>query len=309
MRRSRCYPGGYYEIVRPIDESTELFGYQIDKTRTLFENVKREEAEDARELADLLEFKMQLSDTESGSRTTPNLYTDGKETTSFTLPNGELFKEKRIKQALFHCVVGNVRAISQYLDVSTEAELCLHGTDNVGNTTLIMAAAEKSPEIVTLLLRHGADVEVINNKDRTALMVAALWGRIDSVKILLRANAPADLRGREGRSAEDFTRPTRKNEKERYIRSPAAADSVPERHADRRHIAFILGDSESNEQQDYSEPLTESESANNHFSKCEAKRAITLHGPVHELPVRNVSKTAAEPDRGKQFARISATSG
>ena len=44
------------------------------------------------------------------------------------------------------------------------------------NTTLVMATAEKSHKMVTLLLKYGADANAINNDGRTALIEAALWG-------------------------------------------------------------------------------------------------------------------------------------
>lgn len=68
------------------------------------------------------------------------------------------------------------------LSILAETELSLHGKDETGNTTLVMAAAEKSHEMVSLLLQHCADANAINNDGRSALMEAALWGRIKSVK-------------------------------------------------------------------------------------------------------------------------------
>lgn len=82
--------------------------------------------------------------------------------------------------------------------------------------------------MVSLLLQHGADANAINNDGRSALMEAALWGRIESVKALLKAQADKRLRDQIGLLAIDLAQPARKNEKERYRRSSnAAAERSP----------------------------------------------------------------------------------
>ena len=94
-------------------------------------------------------------------------------------------------------MLGNLHAISQYLSTSAEMKLFLHGKNETGNTTLVMAA----------------DANAINNDGRSALMEAALWGRAESVKALLNANTDKRLRDHEGRCAMDLAQPARKNEK------------------------------------------------------------------------------------------------
>jgi hypothetical protein len=37
-RLSHCHPGGHYEFILPIDESSKLVGYEIDKRRARFVN-------------------------------------------------------------------------------------------------------------------------------------------------------------------------------------------------------------------------------------------------------------------------------
>jgi hypothetical protein len=173
-----------------------------------------------------------------------------------------------------------------------------------------MAAAEKSHEMVSLLLENGADVNAVNNDGRNALMEAALWGRIESVKALLNSNADKRLQDRQGRSAMDLAQQCRENEKERYRRSRhAAAESVPERDRDRRHIVILLSDSNAEKRHAYTRPLSKSERNNYCFKKSQSEMTITLHGPIRSYPVPRINKTAAILDRGEQFAHISATSG
>lgn len=58
--------------------------------------------------------------------------------------------------------------------------------------------------MVSLLLQHGADANAINNDGQSALMEAALWGRIESVKALLKAQADKRLRDQIGLLAIDL---------------------------------------------------------------------------------------------------------
>ena len=141
-------------------------------------------------------------------------------------------------------------------------------------------------------------------------MEAALWGRVESVKALLNANADKRLRDHEARYAMDLAKPARENEKERYRRaSHAAAESVPERDRDRRHIVVLLGGSNSEKQHGYTGPLSESERNKYSFRNFQSEMALTLYGPIRSHHVPRVPKTAAVLDKGDQTSRISATSG
>lgn len=320
-RVSHCAgPGGQYEFIFPIDENSGLVGYEIDKRRACFVNSSLQadytddnlhsSNSDEDELADSFRSAMRISGTEPKPGPILNLYDDAREMETIPIFDGDTFEQKKILFAISNCIFGKLGAVSQYLETSTEAKLFLHGKDKTGNTTLIMAAAEQSDEMVSLLLQKGADVDAANNDGRTALMEAALWGRLRSVKALLESNASKSAKDCHGRSAIDLAQPTRRNEKERYSRSSlAAADNVPERDSDRRHIAILLGDSNAEKRHAYTRPLSESERNNYFFRKSESEMVITLHGPIERYPVPQIKKTAAVLDRGDQFARISATSG
>ncbi|KAK7937475.1 uncharacterized protein PG986_014343 [Apiospora aurea] len=262
-----------------------------------------------RELSDLFHSAMNISPIEPNHKPVLSLHKDSKEVSTINLLNGNTFEQKTILFALSECILGNLGTISRYIKNSADAELFLHGKDEDGSTTLIMAAAEENHEMVSLLLQSGAHVNAANNDGRSALMEAALWGRVKSVEALLKANADKCLRDKQGRCAMDLAQPRSANVEERYRRSPrAAADRLPERDRDRRHIIILLGDSNTQMSYAYTVPL--SSYRNDHwFTKSEAERAITLHGPIQRYSVPRISKTAAILDRGEQFARISATSG
>ncbi|KAJ6282174.1 hypothetical protein J3E71DRAFT_174259 [Bipolaris maydis] len=319
-RVSHCHTGGY-EFILPIDENSELVGYEIDKRRARFVNVslqtvQRDESlhspeQDECELGDLFRSAMNISVAEPNSAPALNLYKDARELETIVVSDNDTFEQPRIERVISECIAGNLRAVGQYLSTSAEKRLFLTGKDENGDTTLIMAATEKNHEMVSLLLQNGADANAINNNGRTALMEAALWGRIENVKALLSVNANKHLKDHEGRCAMDLAQPARKNEKERYRRFRlAAADCAPERDRDRRHIVVLLRDTVNAENQHkYTGPLSEAERNKYGFRKSGSEMAITFYGPICSYRVPYITKTAAVLDRGNQFARISATSG
>ncbi|KAI1139099.1 hypothetical protein F5Y05DRAFT_338702 [Hypoxylon sp. FL0543] len=316
-RVSHCYPGGQYEFRYPIDEEIGLVGYEIDKRRACFVNIDlkkdlcdEDSEEDESELVDRFSSAMNISSTNRKSDIGLNLDKDARELVTIPLSDGETLELETTVIAISDCVSGNVHTISRYLSTSTETNLFLHGKDDSGNTTLIMAASEKSREMVSLLLQHGAHANAVNNAGRSALMEAALWGRIESVKALLDAHADKCLRDHEGHRAIDLAKAARKNEKERCRRSKKAAEeSVAERDRDRRHIVLLLDDFNAGRQRAYTAPLSGSERNKYGFRISSYEMTITLHGPISSYPVPRISKTAAVLDRVGPFTRITATSG
>lgn len=69
------------------------------------------------------------------------------------------------------------------------------------------------------MLRHGSDVDHQNKAGRSALMEAALWGRIDNVRHLLAYGADCDLFDNDGYQAIDLAGISLRNEDERFERS------------------------------------------------------------------------------------------
>lgn len=317
-RTSHCDPGGQYEFVFPIDENSKLVGYEIDKRNARFVNIELQISEqgedllrdDGSGLANMMRSAMDISTTNPKPGKILSFENDSSEMETIHVPGGDTFEQKRIDIAISECIFGNLHSIQQYLSTSVETELFLHGRNDTGNTILIMASAEWNHEMVSLLLKHGADVNATNNDGRSALMEAALWGRIESVRALLEGYADKQVQDTQGRRAIDLARSTRKNEEERYRRSPlAAAEKVWERDRNRRHIVILLDDLATERQHSYTEPLSESEWNKYEFRKSQSDMSIALHGPIRSYRVPQIAKTAAILDRGGQFARIEATSG
>lgn len=60
-----------------------------------------------------------------------------------------------------------------------------------------------SPTSVRVLLRHGADVDALDEHGQTALMIAAQQGEFESVRLLLEAGADRALKDKRGKTALD----------------------------------------------------------------------------------------------------------
>jgi ankyrin repeat protein len=64
--------------------------------------------------------------------------------------------------------------VREYLDSSLESRIFLHGVNHDGNFALWLAACERFPAVVELLLDRGANANFQNKDGRTPLMQAAL---------------------------------------------------------------------------------------------------------------------------------------
>ncbi len=73
--------------------------------------------------------------------------------------------------------------------------------DNAGSTPLIAAAALESPEVVKLLLAHGADVNARDEGGTTALMTAVTRNRTETVKLLTEHGAKLNAQDGLGETA------------------------------------------------------------------------------------------------------------
>ncbi|OTB14205.1 hypothetical protein K445DRAFT_319377 [Daldinia sp. EC12] len=127
----------------------------------------------------------------------------------------------------------NVDDVSGHLKESPcqEVDFFLRHSDKSGETVLHIAARELSPKMVRLFLKmHAgtkADVNAIKRDGRTALMEAALWGRIENVLALLEYGADVSkecINNNQLMCAADFARPLEENARRR--RSCASSDRM-----------------------------------------------------------------------------------
>lgn len=77
----------------------------------------------------------------------------------------------------------------------------INGTDTVGYTPLIQASSQGRTEIVNLLLKLDANVNIRNKGNDTALTVAAREGHTEIVHLLLEHDARVDIQNNKGLTA------------------------------------------------------------------------------------------------------------
>ena len=99
-RKSHCHPGGDYEFVLHINTHCKFIGYEIDKRRARFVNVKAQadqESSDKSEspdtedsdLADAFHSKLNISGERSKPEPTLNLYEDSRQLATMTIPGDD----------------------------------------------------------------------------------------------------------------------------------------------------------------------------------------------------------------------------
>ncbi len=79
--------------------------------------------------------------------------------------------------------------------------------NKAGWTPLHYAASGAKPQIMRILLEHSAYIDAESPNGSTPLMMAAMYGNAECVKILLDAGADPSLKNQLGLTASDFARP------------------------------------------------------------------------------------------------------
>jgi hypothetical protein len=259
LRYSHCEKMASYRCCFPMNNHGEV-AYEIDKRQGRYINICLSHDSDTEDDDDVDRLAVELAQKATlavqREEAYGNIYEDSKETIRVDREGDEPFEHKRISDAIRACVNGNTRAVQKYLETSSEVQLFVRGRFSDGKRTLISAAAGQSSEMLSLLLKHGAEVDAVDNYGRNALMEAALFGWIDNVKVLLQHNADKDIRDGENRLAVDFARDHYKNRREVYERSGGDLTSSSKRREgymedtfrrdmDRRDIVRLLGGEES----------------------------------------------------------------
>ena len=104
---------------------------------------------------------------------------------------------------------GNAEGVSMLLeraekkgnDLAPIVNWQLPGKTHHAYTSLMRSAWNGNKEIVEALIKHGANVDMVNDHDRSALMFAAMDGYTEIVGCLLAANAKVDLQDTDGMTA------------------------------------------------------------------------------------------------------------
>jgi len=90
---------------------------------------------------------------------------------------------------------GHADVVAYLLDQGANIE----HTDRNGDTALLLATYH--PKVVQLLIERGANINHQNNAGITTLMNAASFGKVPTVKLLLKAGADTELKGKAGETA------------------------------------------------------------------------------------------------------------
>ncbi|KAM0798340.1 hypothetical protein BDR22DRAFT_859787, partial [Usnea florida] len=309
-RVSHCYKGSY-NFKYPFSQNPESTTYEVDKVNKCYLALG---ASPPKAKSDLL-----AGDFANLKLDTLSKWEDA-EATIIIDDNDKLFRRlrqvfgvdptfelKRIDHVLSRMVFGDVDYVQEYLDSSPKNRLFIHGVGKDGKTALLIAACEKYPTIVKLLLERGADPNFQSKDGRTPLMEAALWGRYENVEHLLGHGAKKYLMDEHSLKAIDLATPSDRNDEERYWRSGGEHQVYKEitytANQARRMIVIILKDDPADQLPAAAEGRVE-----DHFFQKSSSR-VTLFAPIIDYEISSPYKTIARLERGGRYPSIAAMSG
>lgn len=118
---------------------------------------------------------------------------------------------------------GRIEAVVDYLADGGNVEC-----HNEEAHTLLMCAARTSwPDILELLLAHGASLQAVDGAGRGPLYYGVFNNSIDCVKLLLSAGADPNVRDKSGESVLDLAKRESNDRVARLLREHGAADGYP----------------------------------------------------------------------------------
>ena len=97
--------------------------------------------------------------------------------------------------------------------------------DRNNDTALLSAVGQKNnDEVIKDLLSAGCEVNACNDEGKTALMLAAKYGSINTVRMLLKSGADIGLIDNEGRDALDYASKANRNDTLGTLRASLSKD-------------------------------------------------------------------------------------
>jgi len=241
------------------------------------------------------------------------------QSTQLPIPNAErilqeLYEDRHFRRDMYasHC---------SSCDLPNLVSLCrqypndglIGSIDREGNTGSLLAATEENGlSVLKWLHKRGDFWKRANHYGRTPLMEAALWGRLDNVRYLIREGCDIDTRDANGMRAIDLSDDTERNTKERTIRSGQFYREASVAGQLRKQIHAFLERAASSS--------SSSSSAGTAVTRPPQRRAFFDRKPNGspeilrpresvEPPVGKLEKAFATLDRGPNYPYVNAMSG
>ncbi|RAK86444.1 ankyrin [Aspergillus costaricaensis CBS 115574] len=317
LRKSHCETSETYFCCFPMNEKGEV-AYEINKKRGRYVNIcVADDSDNEDDDGDIDQLAANLAKATTAAadeeEITMNIPEDAKELVTVDLGDFPLdlgcdvqpFKQKRIVQSICDCIAGHTKAVQEYLETSSEVQLFVRGRFPFnGKTTLIRAAAESIPEMLSLLIEHGADVNAVDNGGRSALMEAALFGRVNNVKVLLQHGADTNIRDVKNRLAVYFAQEHDELREERNDRTDDYFEDTPRAALDRREIVRLLSAERRKSKTAFGEPPTLSLSRSYSFTSSSMGEPKS----TRKLIPSEFEEIVARLERGGKFASVAAIS-
>ena len=137
--------------------------------------------------------------------------------------NVEARNAKDESPLMMAAIKGNVEAVKAL--IARDADV-----NKTGWTPLHYAASAGSPQhavIISLLLENHAYIDAASPNGTTPLMMAAMYGSTDAVKLLLAEGADVTMKNQLGMTAVDFANRANRSEAASLITATSAAKPVP----------------------------------------------------------------------------------
>ncbi|OJJ71085.1 hypothetical protein ASPBRDRAFT_55733 [Aspergillus brasiliensis CBS 101740] len=284
----------------PIIDQDEVM-YGMDKKRGRYVNICISTSSDTENDndGDVDQLATDLAEstaiTAVGKETCLDIMEDAIEVVTVNFGDGiEPFEQKTIVHAIGDCIAGNTGALRIYLETSSEAQLFVRGRFPFnGETTLICAASRHTPEMLSLLIEYGADVDAVDIRGRSALMEAALFGQVENIKVLLKCGADTKIRDVNTRQAVCFAQDHQEVREERYDRTDV-------------RIRLLCRETQDLDTT-FGKPPTLSLSRSCRSTSSSMGNSV-IHDPIEEHPITRSEKTVARLERGGGFPSVITTS-